>query len=151
MSFSVYRIENPVTNNGLWYNANRELTAFITTLTNAKCKDLPMPFDPELYSQSGLAWLSATDRLDDILDWCSLQDLEELTEAGYGLYKFTVSHYRQVPGHAVFAREHVIACEKLDVSILQKRTNCSLGVGCDEVGACYADAYQRPEECGRRL
>lgn len=29
------------------------------------------------------------------------------------------------------------------------RVNCSLGVGCDEVGGCYADAHGQPEQCGR--
>lgn len=26
---------------------------------------------------------------------------------------------------------------------------CDLGVGCDEAGACYADAHGSPQECGR--
>ena len=119
MDYIVYRIENPVTRNGLWYNDKKEYTAFIKTLSNAKCKDLPMPFDPELYSQEGLAWFSATDKLEEIPDWCSLQDLVELEEAGYNLYAFTVQHYRKVPGHVVFAREHILKCEKLDLDVLQ--------------------------------
>jgi hypothetical protein len=118
MFYHVYRIENQQTMNGLWYNEQKECTAFIKTLTNAKCKDLPMPFDPELYGQDGLAWFSATDVLEEIPDWCSLQDLVELEEAGYHLYRFTVSHYREVPGHVVFAREHIIECELLDLSVL---------------------------------
>lgn len=24
---------------------------------------------------------------------------------------------------------------------------CSLGVGCDEAGVCYADAHNQPEQC----
>ena len=119
MIYTVYRIENQETMNGLWYNLNRECTAFIKTLSNAKCKDLPMPYDEELYAQDGLAWFSATAVLHEIPDWCSLQDLAELEEAGYYLYAFTVSHYRDVPGHVVFAREHIIDCERLDLSVLQ--------------------------------
>jgi len=26
---------------------------------------------------------------------------------------------------------------------------CTLGVGCDETGVCYASAHNRPEQCGR--
>ena len=26
---------------------------------------------------------------------------------------------------------------------------CTLGVGCDEAGVCYADAHNQPERCGR--
>ena len=26
---------------------------------------------------------------------------------------------------------------------------CTLGVGCDETGMCYADAHGQPEQCGR--
>lgn len=27
--------------------------------------------------------------------------------------------------------------------------HCTLGVGCDETGICYADAHDQPEQCGR--
>lgn len=126
MNYTVYRIEDQETMNGIWYNINAELTAFITTLSNAKCKDLPMPFDSERYSQDGLAWFSATDKLEEIPDWCSLQDMQELEAAGFHLYAFTVSHYRHVPGHVIFAREHVIDCKRLPLSVF------------DEVGAVAA-------------
>lgn len=28
------------------------------------------------------------------------------------------------------------------------RTHCTLGVGCDETGVCYADAHGDPSQCG---
>lgn len=118
MFYYVYRIEDPTGDDGLWYNRDGVRTDLIKTLTNAKCKDLPMPFDEELYSLHGLAWISATDKLEEIPLWCSPQDLAELAERGMHLYRFTVSHYREVPGHVVFAREHVYECIQLPLSVL---------------------------------
>lgn len=28
-------------------------------------------------------------------------------------------------------------------------SRCTLGVGCDEAGVCYANAHGKPEQCGR--
>lgn len=38
-----------------------------------------------------------------------------------------------------------------DAEIEKLRANqpCDLGVGCDEVGICYAEAHGTPEKCGR--
>lgn len=119
MNYIVYRVEDGNTGDGIWYNTKREQTNFIKTIPNAKCADLPMPFHPHLYNQNGLAWFSATDKLEEIPNWCSLQDLVEMAKRNYHLYAYTVSRYRPVPGHVVFAREHVIHKEQIALSELQ--------------------------------
>jgi len=32
----------------------------------------------------------------------------------------------------------------------QLRERCTMGVGCDEYGVCYADAHGQPEQCHRQ-
>lgn len=39
--------------------------------------------------------------------------------------------------------------EESPVVFHERRGPCTMGVGCDEYGACFADAHGRPEMCGR--
>lgn len=114
----IYRVENPITWQGLWYRKDGTFNPFIKTLTNAVARDLPMGFDPQ-FKVGGLDWFSGCDNLTDMKNWFSTQDLEELSSFGYNLYGFNVERYRTVNGHAVFAREHVTQSHKLDLSLLK--------------------------------
>lgn len=111
MSHTIYRVENPRTMQGLWYRGDGTFNPHILTLSDGKCRDLPMGFDPT-FKTSGLDWFSACDNLDDMQNWFSLADLKELSQQGYGLYRFEVSRLIRVPGHVAFTREHVM-CSKL--------------------------------------
>lgn len=115
---TLYRVENPHTKQGLWYDKDGNFNPFIMQLTNAKSRDLPMEFDSQ-FKEGGKAWFSACDNLPDMKYWFSHNDLVELTQSGYDLFRFNVSDYRQVNGHAVFTRESVIECSLLDISILR--------------------------------
>lgn len=115
----IYRVENPVTWQGLWYRKDGVFNPFIKTLTNAIARDFPMDFDPQ-FKVDGFDWISGCDNLPDMKNWFSAQDLEELNTFGYNLYEFTVERYRTVNGHAVFVREQVIDTQKLDLSLLKK-------------------------------
>lgn len=41
---------------------------------------------------------------------------------------------------------------KIDITLRPEPcySMCSLGVGCDEAGVCYAEAHDSPEQCGAR-
>jgi hypothetical protein len=115
---TLYRVENRMTWQGLWYNKDGTFNPFIKTLTNAISRDLPMGFDPQ-FKVNGLDWVSACDNLPDMRNWFSLEDLAELDGLGYNLYEFKVERYRNVNGHAAFAREHIYEQQKLDLSLLK--------------------------------
>ena len=117
----VFRVENPLTKQGLWYGEDGVFNPFIKTLSNALSKDLPMNFDPA-FKAEGLDWISGCDNLPDMQNWFSKQDLQELEGRGYRLYQFNVNRYRTVNGHAVFAKEHVLETSRIDLSLL-KGTN----------------------------
>lgn len=114
---TVFRVENRETMQGLWYDKDGNFNPFITTLSDAKCKDLPMGFDPAM-KEAGLSWFSACDNLPEMRNWFAFQDLVELAQAGYHLYRFEVTAFKQVPGHVVFTREHIIDQAQLDIRLL---------------------------------
>ncbi len=114
----LYRVENPNTYQGLWYDKDGNFNPFIKTLTDAKCKDLPMEFDDQ-FKVGGLAWISACDNMPDMKNWFHHRDVVEMAQAGYGLYQFRVSDYRQVNGHAVFTRSQVLESNLIDIDALK--------------------------------
>lgn len=114
---TLYRVENPNTQVGLWYNEFGEKTDFIIhEIENAQCKDVPMDFDPEF--KDGGSWKSACDNIPDMSNWFSLSDLEQFKRKGYGLYLFEVEGYRTVNGHAIFLPEAVVSVVEADISLL---------------------------------
>lgn len=78
-----------------------------------------MGFDPA-FKADGLDWFSACDNLEDMSDWFSKDDLIELGEQGYHLYKFTVDTTRSLNGHVVFTRQHVRGSEIIPLWVLDE-------------------------------
>lgn len=122
MTQTLYRVENPITMQGLWYDKDGRFNPLITKLSNAKCRDLPMGYDP-LLKVDGLAWYSACDNIPDMQNWFSHQDLIELQALGYGLWEFDVARYHVTNGHAAFGRHHVIASRQIDIGVLRLQSH----------------------------
>jgi len=118
MTSTLFRVENPNTNQGLWYRKDGSWNPHIFTLTEGVARDIPMGFNPE-FKVEGLEWYSACDDLKKMEQWFSFQDLVELGQQGYGLYAIEVSRYRDVYGHAAFAAEHVLSQTLIDIDILK--------------------------------
>lgn len=111
----VYRIENPNTMHGMWYKLDGTYCPFIKTLTEGISKDLPMDFD-EKYSKDGFAWFSAGKSIENMRQWFSKRDAQELRDAGYILYEFEVSQYEIWEMQAVFTREGVVAQREIPIN-----------------------------------
>lgn len=109
---TVYRVVNPDAPTGLWYDKDGSWNPVIQRLGKAKSADLPMGFDPNM-RLDGKAWLSATTRLEELLDWFSINDLVLLSYMGYGIWEFEVSSYREVPGHVVITEDDVISAVRI--------------------------------------
>lgn len=91
MSKTFYRVCNPQTEQGLWYNFDGTFSGLIHDRF-AFCKNskLAMDFDPEL-----VGWLSATDNLEDLFEWFAPEDLINLQMAGgWQIYKYEATNYR---------------------------------------------------------
>lgn len=113
----IYRIENPITNNGMWYNHLGEYDPFILRLTDGKSKGLPMGYN-ELHKRDNRDWYSGTDSRDQLEDWFSLKDVNELMESGYYLYKFIVTEWNELEHEVLFTREGIISQTRLEMSDL---------------------------------
>ena len=98
----LYRIENPLTMQGMWYSGEGLYTGLITRFGDALCQDVPMDFDPQF--KIGGDWFSACDTVEGLRAWFSKNDISRLQSMGYGLYEFRPDHTRTVNGHAVFLR-----------------------------------------------
>jgi len=85
-----YRVCNPESEQGLWYDFKGNFTGLIHDkfdfCTNHK---LEMPFDDDL-----VGWLSATDSLDDLWQWFSKEDILELQKHGWYIHEYEVIDYR---------------------------------------------------------
>lgn len=115
---TIYRVENPSTDIGLWYNKFGEKTDFIKhQIKGAQCADLPMEPDLATYADGG-RWYSGCDNIEDMRNWFSVSDLKQFEAAGYGLFKFDVSEYRQANGHAIFLREKALSITEAPISLL---------------------------------
>lgn len=115
---TIFRVENPVTEVGLWYNSRGEKTDYIKTIDNAQCRYLPMEFDPTM--KDGGDWVSGCDNLLDMKNWFSLEDLAQFKARGYGFYRFEVPNYRMANGHAIFLRESAIEVVEIPLSLLEQ-------------------------------
>lgn len=91
-----YRVANNETKEGLWYGQDGEFTGLIHSRFDfCKNSELRMPFDLEC-----IGFLSATETLEELLNWFPVEDLLKLEEAGYfvtvyvsGEYKFHNNHW----------------------------------------------------------
>lgn len=85
-----YRVCNPATEQGLWYDFDGKFTGLIhdrfSFCTNSK---LPMDFDEEL-----VGWLSATDTLEGLWHWFSREDVEELQKHGWFIFEYEATSYK---------------------------------------------------------
>lgn len=103
----IYRIENPVTNHGMWYREDGTYDPFIKTLTEGISSHLPMEYC-ERYGKNGRRWYSGCKDLEQLKTWFSNKDVEELLEGGYRLYEFECEEYTVEDNQVLFTREGVL-------------------------------------------
>ena len=85
-----YRVCNPETEQGLWYNLNGEFTGLIHDRFNFCLNSkLEMPFDDEL-----VGWLSAVEKLDDLWVWFEKSDVYRLQKHGWFIHEYEVNGYK---------------------------------------------------------
>lgn len=115
MSISIYRIENPQTMHGMWYDGEGNYNPFIFNLTEGISRDLPM--DPHArYGSDGMRWYSAGKTRENMNEWFSPTDAVELQQAGYVLYEFTVSQYRMEEHQVLFTRQGIELQKEIPLS-----------------------------------
>lgn len=120
MTHTIYRVEHINDGHGLWYNADGTYNGFIhNKMVNASLAELPMGFDPEMV-RDNLPWISAADSIEQLRNWVSREDAEQLQAAGFEFTTYDVTSFRRVPGHVVFLRKDVIDYRSLPFTVLYK-------------------------------
>ena len=104
----VYRIEVPNGKNGMWYNENGEYEPTIHKLCpNAIAKDFPMDYNP-IHRKDGKVWQSSGKNVENLNQWFSREDAENLVNNGFILFEFEVTDYHELPMEILFTRESII-------------------------------------------
>lgn len=112
----LYRIEHKETKAGMWHNYDGSYNGIIKTLTEGKSKNVPMNKIKE-QSKDGKKWFSSVSNLDQLLEWFSRKDIEELVSLGYQLYEIECSECNRVAkGEILFTRESVTSMKEISLT-----------------------------------
>ncbi len=85
-----YRVCNPQTHQGLWYDFQGNFTGLIhNRFSYCANNALKMDYDPEI-----VGFLSATRTLEDLYQWFSLGDILRLQCDGWFVYEFESTNYK---------------------------------------------------------
>lgn len=103
MNKTFYRVCNPETEQGLWYNFDGSFSGLIhNEFDFCVNSQLKMDFDPEL-----IGWLSATDSLEDLYKWFSISDIINLQNKGWFLHAYEVTECKFYDKF-----QHFVICQK---------------------------------------
>lgn len=99
-----YRVCNPETEQGLWYNFDGTFIGLIHDKFNfCKNHDLAMDFDEDLVG----GWLSACESIDDLYQWFTEEDIKRLQEHGWCIHEYEAENYRFYDRF-----QHYVICQK---------------------------------------
>lgn len=114
-NIKVYRVEHTPKEKGLWRKFDGTWEPLFDMLTDGKCRDLPMEFDP-IYGEEGTRWFASAPSKETLQKWFSKRDLEELVSNGFTINEFTVSRYKILNEFEyIFPRENIVERRILDV------------------------------------
>jgi hypothetical protein len=98
-----YRVCNPETQQGLWYDQSGNFTGLIHNEFNfCENSKLEMDFDEEL-----VGWLSAVPTLDDLYKWFTVEDIIKLQEQGWFIHEYEAESFWFYEKF-----QHMVICQK---------------------------------------
>ena len=103
-----YRVSNIETKQGLWYNIDGEFTGLIHNKYNfCMNSNLEMPYDLEC-----IDYLSATDDIETLFLWFTIEDIEQLSNHGYSIVEYESENYKFHNNHWLI-NKHSLQNEKI--------------------------------------
>jgi len=110
----IYRIENPVDMDGMWYTKDGIFRKTIHILCpNGIAKDFPMPLNLLLHRKDGRVWNSAGKSIENMNQWFTASDAVNLYRNGFKLFKFEVSIFQELEMETLFCRDGIIKQETI--------------------------------------
>lgn len=120
----VYRIENPVDMDGMWYNKNGIARKKIHILCpNGIAKDFPMPKNLELHRKDGLVWNSAGKSVENMNQWFTPEDAINLYNKGFKLFEFEVNKFQELDMEILFYRKGIISQKEIPLETVWNINN----------------------------
>lgn len=115
----LYRVENLITNRGLWYNTSDQSDSNLVQELNLTNKLLPM-VRTDIISVDH--WKSAAESIDQLKYWFTREDLDKLTPLGFNLYEIEVDitkqHTTDMYSHPLFQEIGVKSRKILDIGLI---------------------------------
>lgn len=106
-----YRVSNIESEQGLWYTFQGEFTGLIHNEFNfCMNSQLQMPYDENI-----VGWLSATSTLNELFNWFSQEDINNLKEHGYSVSLYEATDYKMHGNHWVIDQKTSKLVELLNI------------------------------------
>jgi hypothetical protein len=113
---TIYRIEHPDDNDGMWYSGEGILKKKIHILCpNGIAKDFPMPFN-SLHQKDGKRWKSAGKSIENMNQWFTAEDALSLNNYGFKLYEFKTYVYQELEMEILFVPDEVLSKRKIPLN-----------------------------------
>jgi hypothetical protein len=113
---TIYRIENPNDNNGMWYSGEAKPRKRIHILCpDGIAKDFPMPINP-LHRKDDKIWQSAGKSIENMNQWFTSSDALNLLKHGFKLYEFKVEVFQELEMEILFCRDDIIEQREIPLS-----------------------------------
>jgi len=104
----IFRIENPVDRDGMWYTKEGVMRKKIHILCpDGIAKDFPMPLNP-LHHKDGFVWQSAGKSIKNMNEWFTASDALNLQRNGFRLYQFITTMYQELEMEVLFCRDGIV-------------------------------------------
>ena len=117
----VYRIENPIDMDGMWYTKNGIARKKIHLLCpDGISKDLPMPLNVKLHRKDGLIWNSAGKSVENMRHWFTDTDAKSLYNNGFRLFEFITTLYNELEHEILFCRDGVVMQREIPLETILK-------------------------------
>lgn len=106
---TIFRIEDPNSDNGLWYNKDAQLIETVKILCpHGVAKDFPMPLNFQLHRKDGEVWNSAGKSMENMNYWFTAEDARNLYNNGFKLFQFEVSMFQELELEILFCRKGIL-------------------------------------------
>jgi hypothetical protein len=111
---TIFRIENPIHMDGMWYDKNGVFRKTIHILCpDGIAKEFPMPSNLALHRKDGRIWNSAGKSIENMNQWFTASDAVNLYRNGFRLFQFNVSMFQELEMETLFCREGIVSQKEI--------------------------------------
>ena len=115
----IFRIENPVEKDGMWYTKDGLFRKTIHILCpNGIAKDFPMPSNVTLHRKDGKVWQSAGKNIENMNQWFTANDAVNLWRNGFKLFEFETTMFQELEMETLFCRDGVIRQREIPLEMI---------------------------------